>query len=99
MSEASKRVDQDYQALTNDVLALKQDVKALVSALKDRAGEVTDQRKDSVTQAFNQRLNQAQAKADELSKKTQHSFDEHPWMFLAGAFLLGLLMNALVTRK
>ncbi|MDY6919104.1 MAG: hypothetical protein SV765_02700 [Pseudomonadota bacterium] len=99
MSDASKKVEQDYQNLTNDISALKQDVSALVSALKDRAGEVTEQRKDSVTHAFNRRLGQAQSKADELSGKTRESFEERPWLFLLGAFLIGALMSGLFNRR
>jgi len=85
----------DVEALKVEMEKLRSDVAATTRTLRDLGGTVSGQ----AAQRVRETALQARARVNKTAEDVEHQIEERPLVSIIGAFLVGLLLGALFSRR
>lgn len=85
----------DVEALKVEMERLRADVAATTRTLRDIGGSFGEQAAGRVRET----AERARAKANRTVEDVEHQIEERPLVSIIGAFLVGLLLGALFSRR
>lgn len=85
----------DVEALKVEMEKLRADVAATTRTLRDLGGSLSGQAADRVRET----ADRARARVTKTADDVGHQIEERPLVSIIGAFLLGLLLGALFSRR
>jgi len=96
---SDKSIEQDYEAIKNDVAQLRSDIAVLLKTAQASGKEGLQQTHEEVVEKFKNSSEKASQQAREIGGRLEHQYEEKPLIFMIGAFLIGIFLGRIFTNK
>jgi ElaB/YqjD/DUF883 family membrane-anchored ribosome-binding protein len=98
-SDGGRNAKEDVDSLRSDLDTLRKDVSTLVGTLKSHATNRAEAELDAMRQRIATLANDLQTTGHQQIRKVEGKIEERPFVSLAIAFAMGLMVGRLLDRR
>ena len=95
---SDKTLDQDYEAIRRDVSQLRSDITALLQSVSASGKASMENAKDEAGEKLKQNADRVTQQAKEIGSRVENQYEEKPFLFMIGAFLIGIILGRIFTN-
>lgn len=96
---SDKNIEQDYEAIKNDVAQLRSDIAVLLKTAQASGKESIQQNHEDVVEKLKNSSEKASQQAHEIGGRLEQQYEEKPLIFMIVAFLVGIFLGRILTNK